>query len=98
MTSLAEQLTAKVSSSRPTFHDPEDVDDVTAAQSRAPDGADDDMVTPQPASSLRKKTAALLEDEDRKYAGKSVTRKTLEEEHGYNAFASEEDEDVVRGR
>ncbi|XP_014662168.1 PREDICTED: protein AATF-like [Priapulus caudatus] len=78
MASLAEKI-AELTNPSPEFHDPEDdIAEETSAKvlTRKRVEADDSYVHVG-GSKLRRKTAALLSESDRRYSGKTVSRKQL---------------------
>lgn len=73
----------------------EDEFDVTRAQTikKANDGEDFEDQGTSVASNLRKKTAILLQDVDKKYAGHKISRAQLEASREHVAGSGEEEED-----
>ncbi|KAG7314502.1 hypothetical protein KOW79_021805 [Hemibagrus wyckioides] len=89
--SISEQL-AELLNPLPNFADPEDdQDDETKARviDKFDEGGDDEDL---PASGLRKRTAALLTDSDKRYRGKVTSRKELQQEFDGSADDEEDDE------
>ncbi|XP_027052204.1 protein AATF-like [Pocillopora damicornis] len=94
MASLAEQLRA-LSNPEPSRIDlDEDEFDVTRAQTikKAIDSEDFEDQEAPVANNLRKKTATLLQDVDKKYAGHKISRAQLEASRGHDAGSDEEEE------
>lgn len=93
MASLAEQLRS-LSTPEPSRFDLDDDEfDVTRAQAidKGDEDGDIESETVTATSDLRKKTAPLLQDVDKKYAGRKVSRAQIE------ALRSHHIEDSVRG-
>ena len=93
MASLAEQLRS-LSTPEPSRFDLDDDEfDVTRAQAidKGDEDGDIESETVRATSDLRKKTAPLLQDVDKKYAGRKVSRAQIE------ALRSHHIEDSVRG-
>ncbi|XP_053473654.1 protein AATF isoform X2 [Ictalurus furcatus] len=92
--SISEQL-ADLLNPLPNFADPEDdQDDETKARvvDKFDEGGDDDDED-LPASGLRKRTAALLADSDKRYRGRVTSRKELEQELDGSADDDDDDDD-----
>ncbi|XP_060769041.1 protein AATF isoform X2 [Neoarius graeffei] len=90
--SISEQL-ADLLNPLPNFADPEDdQDDETKARviDKFDEGGDDEAL---PASGLRKRTAVLLADSDKRYRGKVTSRKELQQEFDGSATEDEEEDD-----
>ncbi|KAK2816555.1 hypothetical protein Q7C36_022826 [Tachysurus vachellii] len=92
--SISEQL-AELLNPLPNFTDPED-DQNEETKARVIDkfdeGVDDDDDDVQ-VSGLRKRSAALLVDSDKRYSGKVTSRKELQQEFDGSADDEEEDDD-----
>jgi len=93
MASLAEQLRSLSTPEPSRFDLDEDEFDVTRAQAieKGDEDGDIESETVTATSDLRKKTAPLLQDVDKKYAGRKVSRAQIE------ALRSHHIEDSVRG-
>ena len=94
MASLAEQLRA-LSNPEPSRIDlDEDEFDVTRAQTikKAIDSEDFEDQEAPVVNNLRKKTATLLQDVDKKYAGHKISRAQLEVSRGHDAGSDEDEE------
>ncbi|XP_067937616.1 protein AATF-like isoform X2 [Watersipora subatra] len=76
MSSLAKELAEQFSNSAPVFLDPED-DLRNETVAKITSGAIDEEDVVESKSTLRRKSSALLADEDKRYAGRTVTRKSL---------------------
>ena len=92
MASLAEQLRSLSTPEPSRFDLDEDEFDVTRAQTidKRDDDGDIESETVSATSDLRKKTAPILQDIDKKYAGRKVSRAQIE------ASRSQHVEDSVR--
>ncbi|XP_017315376.1 protein AATF isoform X2 [Ictalurus punctatus] len=96
--SISEQL-ADLLNPLPNFADPEDdQDDETKARvvDKFDEGGDDD--DDLPASGLRKRTAALLADSDKRYRGRVTSRKELEQELDGSADDDDDDDEDIEDR
>lgn len=97
MASLAEQLRSLTNPEPSRFDLDEDEFDLTRAQviSKGSDLGDIKNQIESNVSNLRKKTVPLLQDEDKKYAGRKISRADLEASRGYiDGFDSEAENDA----
>ena len=100
MASLAEQLRSLSTPAPSRFDLDEDEFDVTRAQ--AIDKGDEyggiESETVSATSNLRKKTAPLLHDVDKKYAGRKITRAQIEASRSHHVDDSDgEEEGTLEG-
>ncbi|KAK2184514.1 hypothetical protein NP493_262g02006 [Ridgeia piscesae] len=100
MTNLAEQI-SRLANPAPVFHDPEDLDDGSGAQLT---GKYDKDNVPEEigVSKLRKQAITLLSDGDKKYIGKTVSRKKIDQdsdsdEQEFASGSDKEDEETNSG-
>ena len=95
MASLAEQLRSLSTPAPSRFDLDEDEFDITRAQAFDKGGEDGDIEsgTVSATSDLRKKTAPLLHDVDKKYAGRKVSRAQIEasRSHHFDDLDQEEE-------
>lgn len=97
MASLAEQLRSLSNPEPSRFDLDEDEFDITRAQTihkEAQEG-DIDGQTVSSNSDLRKKTAPLLHDVDKKYAGHKISRAQLEASRGHDDSSDDDEEDEL---
>lgn len=95
MASLAEQLRSLSTPAPSHFDLDEDEFDVTRAQAIDNGDGDGDIEseTVSAASELRKKTAPLLHDVDKKYAGRKVSRAQIEASRSHHVDDSDGEEE-----
>lgn len=97
MASLAEQLRSLSTPEPSRFDLDEDEFDVTRAQTinKGTEEEDNENQTVSNTNNLRKKTAPLLQDVDKKYAGHKISRAQLEASRGRVDSSDGEDEDEI---
>ena len=98
MASLAEQLRSLTNPEPSRFDLDEDEFDLTKAQviNKGSDLGDIKNQIESNASNLRKKTVPLLQDEDKKYAGRKISRADLAASRGYiDGSYSEAESDIA---
>lgn len=97
MASLAEQLRSLSNPEPSRFDLDEDEFDVTRAQTihQGAEDGDIDRQSVSTSSDLRKKTAPLLHDVDKKYAGHKISRAQLEASRGRVDSSDDDEEDEL---